>query len=86
MAKEQTKSDSTEPAQLTEADMQRYRNETKKALDAMPKVSVRLPKAGKDDPNYETVQINGYTLQIMRGVDVMVPSLVKEILAEAELI
>lgn len=72
--------------QVTEADMVRFKNATKAALDEMPKVNIRLPKAGKDDPNFETVQINGWTIQIMRGVDVMVPQLVKDILVEAELI
>jgi hypothetical protein len=72
--------------QVTEADMVRTKNATKAALDAMPKVSIRLPRAGKDDPNFETVQINGYTYQIMRGQDVMVPQLVKDILVEGELI
>lgn len=66
--------------------MVRTKNATKAALDAMPKAWIRLPKAGKDDPNFETVQINGYTYQIQRGVDVEVPQLVKDILVEGELI
>jgi hypothetical protein len=71
---------------VTEADMVRTKNSTKASLDAMPKAFIRLPKAGKNDPNFETVQINGYTYQIMRGQDVEVPQLVKDILVEAELI
>jgi hypothetical protein len=71
---------------VTEADMTRDKLSTKAALDAMPKRSVRLVPAAKDQPNYETVQINGYTYQIKRGVEVQVPSLVYEILEEANLI
>lgn len=72
--------------QVTDADMNRIKLDTKAALDALPKITIRLPKAGKNDPNFETVQINGYLYQIMRGVDVPVPSAVREILIEANLL
>lgn len=74
------------PGTVTEASMQQMRLSTKEVLDRMPKVQVRLRKPEKDAPNFETVQINGHTYQIMRGVDVEVPQLVKDILVEAELI
>lgn len=78
--------DSDNVTTVTEADMTRIRMNTKAALDAQPKVQVRLPKATKTEPNFETVQINGYTYQIMRGQDVMVPLAVREILIEANIL
>lgn len=74
------------PDKVTEADMARIRNNTRDALELQPKVGVRLPKAGKNEPNFETVQINGYTYQIMRGHDVLVPQAVRDILIEANLL
>jgi hypothetical protein len=71
---------------VTDADMTRIMLNTKAALDLQPKVQVRLPRAGKNETNYETVQINGYTYQIMRGADVQVPLAVREILIEANLL
>lgn len=86
--------DSTVPAppvlkadhRVNEADMELIRVSTKAALDAQPKVTIRLPRAAKNEVNYETVQINGYTYQIMRGTDVQVPIQVKEILVEANIL
>lgn len=66
--------------------MAAIRNNTRAMLDLQPKVSVRLPKSDKNAPNFETVQINGHTFQIMRGTDVMVPQAVKDILVEANII
>lgn len=71
---------------VTEADMTRIRLDTKASLDMQPKVQVRLPRAAKNEPNFETVQINGYTYQIMRGTDVQVPQAVRDILIEANLL
>lgn len=72
--------------EITEADMNHFKMTTKAALDAQPKREVRLVVRGKGEPNYETVCINGYLLQIQRGVAVEVPQVVYEILAEANLI
>lgn len=71
---------------LVEADMVRMKNKTKEALDKMPKMPVRLVARPKDQVNFETVQINGYTIQIQRGVQVEVPQLVYELLENANLI
>lgn len=66
---------------MTEAEMKQHVLTTKMMLDKQPKVKVRLPKpADSKDPNYETVQINGYTFTIMKGVEVEVPKEVAEIL------
>lgn len=62
------------------------RQTTKMLLDAQPKQRVRLVAAAKDAPNFETVQINGYTYQIKRGVEVEVPQTVYDALEEANLI
>ena len=71
---------------LTPADMEAAVLSTKAMLDRQPKRKVRLRKA--DDPkmpNYETVQINGYTFTIMKGVEVEVPEEVYNILVNANL-
>jgi hypothetical protein len=70
--------------QISEAEMAQIRENTGKALALQPKRSIRLPKlAHPKAPNYETVQINGYTYTIMRGVDVEVPDEVYQILNRA---
>lgn len=80
--------DAPTPApQVTESYLASIRHQTKLALEAQPKVTVRLPKINDPNvPNYETVQVNGYLYQIMRGQDVQVPRAVKDILAEANII
>ena len=66
---------------LTDQEMLKISLTTKQLLDKMPKRNVRLPKSvDPKDPNYETVQINGYTYTIMKGVDVEVPDEVYQIL------
>jgi hypothetical protein len=82
----QTKAAELPTTSVTEADMIAIKHAVKANLDKQERVQVRLIKADKDAPNFETVCINGYIFQIMRGVDVMVPTQVKEILAEAGLI
>lgn len=71
---------------VLESDMVNMKNTTKAALDAMPKMPVRLVARPKDQLNFETVQVNGYTIQIQRGVQVEVPQLVYELLENANLI
>jgi hypothetical protein len=60
---------------------------TKAMLDKQEKFNVRIRKdPNPKAPNYETVQINGYTFTIMKGVDVPVPQSVRDILVEAGII
>ena len=71
---------------VTDSEMAEIRENTARELNKQPKRTVRLrkdphPKA----PNYETVQINGYTYQIQKGVDVEVPDEVYQILVRAGL-
>lgn len=86
--------------EMTEAQMDNVTNETRKLLDAQPKVSVKLflsqeenkkittaKEAGKKvEVPYETVCVNGYIYQIQRGIKVEVPQTVADILEEAGLI
>lgn len=69
---------------------QQTRMDTKAMLDAQPKKSIRLKAGSKmpglKEPNYETVCVNGYIYQIMKGVEVQVPQTVYDILDEAGLI
>jgi hypothetical protein len=74
------------PAMVTEGFMAAQRASTKASLDAQPKKQIRLPAARKNDPQYEVVGINGYNYQIKRGVEVMVPQAVYDLLVEAQLI
>lgn len=72
---------------LTDAELKQAVLTTKELLDLQPKVKIRLRKNSDPKlPNYETVQVNGYTWTIMRGVEVEVPQVVKDILIEAELL
>jgi hypothetical protein len=60
---------------------------TKELLDKQPKFKIRIRKdPNPKAPNYETVQVNGYTYTIMKGQDVDVPQTVRDILIEAGLI
>lgn len=58
-------------------------NEMKKVLDAQPRVQMYIPKEPKE-PNgaVETVQINGYRMEIQKGTMVNVPKQVFDILSE----
>lgn len=71
----------------SEAEMAEVVLNTKQLLDRQPKRRVKLPPL-KDPkmPNYETVQINGYTYTIMRGPEVEVPEEVWNILDRAGII
>lgn len=56
----------------------------KEKLSKQPKVRIIIPRdKGESEGSYETVQINGYTLQIMKGVYVDVPQQVAEIIMES---
>jgi hypothetical protein len=64
---------------------QDIRQRTKAALEAQPKRSIMIPKEKNDqDGAFETVQINGYTYQIKKGVYVEVPELVAQIIMDAK--
>ena len=77
-------------ASSTSADFQRMKMDTKRLLDAQPKKTVRLKSVSKapgvKEPNFETVCVNGFIYQIMKGVEVPVPETVYDILDEAGLI
>lgn len=55
---------------------------TSALLKKQEQVRIRLPHYENASPE-EVVQINGYTYQIKRGVEVEVPLTVKEILEQA---
>lgn len=74
------------PLSSASALFENSRMETKRLLDMQPKKTVRLRGAGKGEPNYETVCVNGYIYQIMRGIEVPVPQTVYDILDEAGII
>lgn len=68
----------TDLSDATKTDIQR----TKEALENQPKVSFLVPLApGETEGSYETVSINGYTLQIKKGALVVLPQQIVEILA-----
>ncbi len=73
-------------AQITDAEVAQIRENTGRELEKQPKKSVRLQKdKNPKAPNYETVQINGYTFVIMKGVEVLVPEEVHNILVRSGL-
>lgn len=81
-----SKQEKTQPVMITEAEMLRLKEETAELLALEPKRRIRLQKSTNPKaPNYETVQINGYLFQIMRGVDVEVPEGVYQILVQSGL-
>lgn len=57
---------------------------TKKELEKQPKVKIRIPstETEKDDV---TVGINGYTYQIKRDTEVLVPRSVAQVLEDAKI-
>ena len=78
-------------AKTTEVEVKRELS-TKEQLDAMDKVVVRIPlpqgvskeeAAAMKKPPCVPVGINGYTYQILRGVDVPVPAAVAVILRDS---
>ncbi len=55
---------------------------TRKHLASQPKESFYIPLVGDEqEGEYESVQINGYTLQVQKGVMVKIPQQVAEMLA-----
>lgn len=79
-------SDKVSDNYITEAEANAIRDETGRLLAKQPKRTIKLPKlANPKAPNYETVQINGYTFVIMRGAEVNVPEEVYNILSRAGL-
>jgi hypothetical protein len=73
---------------LSTVEMDQITRNTAALLAKMPKVRVRLRQNPPGEPQLpaETVQINGHTFMMMRGVDIEVPELVRDILVEANLI
>ncbi len=73
-------------AEMSEAEMEAIAKDTGEALAAQPKVKVKLyqvPDSESKKLPDETVQINGYTYVIKRGVEVEVPESVYEVLEHA---
>lgn len=68
-------------------DFEASKRDVRQKLAAQPKVKVRLrqARAGEQQMPDETVCINGYIMQIKRGVEVNVPQSVAKILYEANL-
>lgn len=61
------------------------KQKTKAILDSQPKRSIMIPKGAKEPEGAsETVQINGYTYIIKKGVYVDVPELVAQIIMDAK--
>ena len=88
------------PNRVTDAQLDQASNAIGKALAKQKKVRVKLylsteeqqklkaaEEAGKKVQwPFETVNINGYTYQIQRGVEVEVPESVYEVLSQANII
>jgi hypothetical protein len=73
-------------AEMSEAQMEAIARDTGEALAAQPRVKVKLyqvPDSESKKLPDETVQINGYTYVIKRGVEVEVPESVYEVLKHA---
>ena len=47
-------------------------------------VNVRLPKAGKNEPNFQFVSVNGKNYKVKKGESVMVPREVAEVLLHSD--
>ncbi len=47
------------------------------------RVTIRLPRAPKGEPNFKFASVNGYSVKIMRGVDVQVPRAIAAVLEDA---
>ena len=72
---------------LSSSELEQAVLSTKELLARQEKFKVRIRKDDNPKaPNYETVQINGYTFTIMKGIDVEVPQSVRDILIEAGII
>jgi hypothetical protein len=85
MAKDKSNTDEQRTA-ISEAEMNEIRENTGRELAKQPKRMIRLRKdTNPKAPNFETVQINGYTYQIQTGVEVEVPEEVYNVLVRAGL-
>jgi hypothetical protein len=85
MAKDKSNTDEQRTA-ISEAEMNEIRENTGRELAKQPKRMIRLRKdTNPKAPNFETVQINGYTYQIQKGVEVEVPEEVYNVLVRAGL-
>jgi hypothetical protein len=72
--------------QMTDAEVTHIRENTAKLLSKQPKRTIKIRKESNPKaPNYETVQINGYTYMIKKGEEVEVPEEVYNILNRAGL-
>lgn len=82
-----TAKESEAPPNLGELTEAQFDRETKRILDAQPKVKVRLFQVAKDSSDKHlpdvSVAINGYVYVIPRGVSVSVPESVAEVLEHA---
>ena len=47
-------------------------------------VTMQLPKAGKNEPNFVFVSVNGKNYKVMRGVPVELPREVADVLQDAD--
>ena len=75
----------SEPEKATssviEASMERNMKSMKEHLDSQPKVSFYVPLGDNErEGDYETVQLNGYTVQVKKGVQVQLPQQIAEVL------
>lgn len=86
-AKATAKEKSEQPASSGELSAQQFDRETKRILDAQPKVKVRLFQVAKDSSDKKlpdvSVAINGYVYVIPRGATHSVPEAVAEVLEHA---
>lgn len=89
-----------EKKEMSDKDMENVTKSTIQLLNEQEKVKVKLwlsqeerkklesaaENGKKSEWPFETVQINGHTYQIQRGVEVEVPQSVKDVLEQAGLI
>jgi hypothetical protein len=60
------------------------KKETEAIVEQKKTVTKMLPKAGKNEPNFVFVSVNGKNYKIMRGVPVEMPREVAEVLQNAD--
>ena len=71
-------------SKVEEADFEKTKNEMKAVLDAQPKVRVLVPlESGEKLGEFLPVNVNGYRLNVPKGVYVDVPQTVADIIAES---
>lgn len=65
-----------------DASMKERMTDVKKYLDAQPKVMFYIPLGEREEEGaFDTVQINGYTIQVQKGVSMELPKPVADMLA-----